>query len=247
MAEAQEKRTDPRLPLILQVEYPDQGRTLRDTTENLSAGGFFIRTERVLAVGERLPLKISFPGLLPPITIEVEVVRHRRAGEGGPPGVAVRVPSDRPEDRRTLARLAASGGEPAGVAARTYRILVVEDNPLVMEMFQYALRRLGTTDGSPLDIQIRFASNGHEALASICEHRPDLLMTDLYMPVMDGFTLVEKMRADPGNAGMPVLVVSAGGDDARHKAQELGVDVFLHKPVQFAELIGTLRLLLGRT
>jgi len=250
MDPGQEKRRDPRVPLVLRVDYPGQEQTLRDTTENLSAGGLFLRTDRELSVGDRLPLQISFPGLLAPVTVEVEVVRRRNPGETGPAGVAVRVPPDRPEERSVLSRLTETvrSATPVPVApepgARRFRILVVEDNPRVVEMYEYALRRLRSSDGS-FDVSVEFAPNGHEALTRLARTPPlDLVMADLYMPVMDGFALVERLRADASTAKLPVLVISAGGADARQRALELGVDVYLQKPVQFADIIGTVRALL---
>jgi uncharacterized protein (TIGR02266 family) len=247
MDPGQEKRTDPRVPLVLRVEYPGHERLVRDATENLSAGGLFVRTERPLSPGERLPLQISFPGLLDPFQVEVEVVRARRPGPEGPAGVAVQVPADRVEDRLALARLtelAGAGGAPEPDAReRPFQILVVEDNHHVIEMYEYALRKLRTAAGA-VKVAVRFAGNGHEALAALAEGPVDLVMADLYMPVMDGFTLVERLRADPGLAGLPIMVISAGGADARQRALDLGVDVYLQKPVQFSDIIGTVRTLL---
>ena len=77
MAHDGEKRRDPRVPLVLRVEYPGAPDAMRDVTEDLSAGGIFIRTTRELPLGARLPLHISFPGLLAPVEVEVEVVRGR--------------------------------------------------------------------------------------------------------------------------------------------------------------------------
>ncbi|HET9553321.1 MAG TPA: TIGR02266 family protein [Anaeromyxobacteraceae bacterium] len=245
MDQGQEKRRDPRVPLVLRVDYPGSERRARDTTENLSASGLFLRTERELAPGDRLPLEISFPGLLAPVSVEVEVVRRRPPGEAGPAGVAVRIPEDRADDRATLMRLAETvqtAASPPG--KRLFRVLVVEDNPHVVEMYEYALRKLRTADGA-IDVTVEFAPNGHEALVRL--GRPpklDLVMADLYMPVMDGFALVEKLRGDPELADLPVMVISAAGAEARLRALDLGVDVYLQKPVQFADLIGTLRALL---
>jgi len=248
MDPGQEKRRDPRVPLVLRVDYPGRESALRDTTENLSAGGIFLRTERELSVGDRLPLQISFPGLLAPVTVEVEVVRRRNPGETGPSGVALRIPADRVGDRAALAHLCeqAQAVPPADVASgpRRYRVLVVEDNPRVVEMYEYALRKLRSAEGA-VDVSVEFASNGHEALTRLSRTpRLDLVMADLYMPVMDGFALVEKLRADPRTVSLPVMVISAGGADARQRALDLGVDVYLQKPVQLADIIGTVRALL---
>src|SRR5512134_2146297 len=97
-----DRRAHPRFPLILAVQYLGAESVL-DYTENLSATGLFIRTEREFSVGERVALVISFPQLLEPVEIQVEVVRMRPATAEAPAGVAVRVPDDRPEDRARLA------------------------------------------------------------------------------------------------------------------------------------------------
>jgi len=246
MANDSEKRRDPRVPLVLRVDYPGENTKVRDVTENLSAGGLFIRTERTLAAGDRVPLQISFPSLLDPVEIEVEVVRGRPAGEIGPAGVAVRVPIDRIDDRHKLASLAEIGrtGIAATRAKRSFRILVVEDNPHVIEMYEYALRKLRDPDGSR-EIAIEYGSNGHEALLRLRRQpRIDLVLADLFMPVMDGFALVERMKADPALLEIPTVVISAGGPDARARAESLGVDVYLQKPVQFTDVIATVRTLL---
>jgi uncharacterized protein (TIGR02266 family) len=251
MAHDREKRRDPRVPLVLRVEYPGAPGSLLDVTENLSAGGLFIRTDRALAEGERVPLMMSFPDLLEPLQVEVEVVRRRPAAPSTPSGVAVKIPFDRVDDRHKLARLAetaragarAAAGPGPGAAKRTYRVLVVEDNAHVLEMYEYALRRLGGADS--VHVAVEYAADGHGALQRLSEPpRVDLVMADLYMPVLDGFTLVERIRGDPALTKTPILVISAGGADARMRALELGVDVYLQKPVQFTDVIGTVRTLL---
>jgi uncharacterized protein (TIGR02266 family) len=243
MARDGEKRRDPRVPLVLRVDYPGSPDAVRDVTENLSVGGLFIRTARVLAEGARVPLQISFPGLLAPLEVEVEVVRRRPPSEGDPGGVAVKVPLDRVDDRHKLAHIVETARAGAAAPARRgYRVLVVEDNPHVVEMYEYALRKLGTGDSG---VKVEYAANGHDALTRLEQPpRINLVMADLYMPVMDGFTLIERMRGDPALLEIPILVISAGAADARARALDLGVDVYLQKPVQFADIIATVRTLL---
>src|SRR5512138_3329350 len=244
MANEPDKRRDPRVPLVLRVEYPGSHQAVRDATENLSAGGLFIRTDRDLREGQRVPLHVGFPGLLEAFEVEVEVVRRREAGPSGPAGVAVKIPPDRVDDRHKLARLAETARTSFGAPRRAYRVLVVEDNDHVVEMYEYALRKL-RAGGGGVDLVVEYAGNGHDALRRLAETpRVDLVMADLYMPVMDGFVLVERMKADPALLEIPVLVISAGGADARSRALALGADVYLQKPVQFADIIATVRTLL---
>jgi CheY-like chemotaxis protein len=174
--------------------------------------------------------------------VEVEVVRRRPPAPGDPGGVAVKIPIDRVDDRHKLARLVETARSGGGQGRRRFRVLVVEDNPHVVEMYEYALRKLGTADRS---LEVEYAVNGHGALLRL-EQPPklDLVMADLYMPVMDGFTLIERMRGDPALMEIPILVVSAASEDARKRAIDLGVDVYLQKPVQFGDIISTVRTLL---
>ncbi|HET6414031.1 MAG TPA: response regulator [Anaeromyxobacter sp.] len=240
-----ERRAHPRFPLILAVQYQGAENVL-DYTENLSAGGLFICTEREFEVGERVALVISFPQLLEPVELVVEVQRRRPGGDGTPAGVAVRVPDDRPGDREKLSRVAV---ELAGVrpSRPAHRVLLVEDNALVASMYAAALRRLSETDNLP-GLAIEVAGDGSAAFYRLL--RPpaiDVLVTDLFMPVLSGITLVEKIRAEPALADLPVVVITSGGEREREQLESLGVSAFLRKPVSYQELAGSVRgLLSGR-
>jgi CheY-like chemotaxis protein len=125
------------------------------------------------------------------------------------------------------------------------RVLIVEDNPHIIEMYSYVLKKLAANDlKGNVPLEVHFAVDGHAALAMLRESAFNLVMTDLYMPVMDGFQLIERMRAEPSLAKIPVVAISAGGQEAREKAMSLGVDVFLKKPVRFAEVMDTVKYLL---
>ena len=239
-----EKRTHPRFPLILAVDYPGAASTVRDYTENLSAGGLFIRTEREFEVGERLSLLISFPELLEPAELEVEVVRMRPGGPSQTPGVAVWIPPDRVEDRRRLERLSAAAAAQAESSRPGYRVLLVEDNSLVAAMYASALRRLAATEGVG-GLAVDVAVDGNEAFARLHAQPPiDLIITDVYMPVMSGFALVEKVRAEPRLRHLPIIVISSAGDEERERVSQLGANFFLQKPVKYQDIVATVRTLL---
>jgi CheY-like chemotaxis protein len=127
---------------------------------------------------------------------------------------------------------------------RTFRLLVVEDSALLFSMYQATFQKLATGDGR-VEVTVEYARDGAEAMARI--GRPpslDLLVADLYMPVMDGFTLVERLRADRAHRRLPIMAISAGGDEARTRALDLGADVFLQKPVRLADMLEAARSLL---
>jgi CheY-like chemotaxis protein len=141
--------------------------------------------------------------------------------------------------------LPAAAERPAPAAARPCRILLVEDNALLQALYERALRRLDAP-GGPVELALEHAHDGVEALARLRGSPPvGLVVTDLYMPVMDGFSLVEQLRSDPALAATPIVAISAGGAEARARALELGVDVYLGKPLRTEELLQAVRALLG--
>jgi uncharacterized protein (TIGR02266 family) len=238
-----DRRAHPRFPLILAVQYAGAESVL-DYTENLSASGLFIRTDRDFELGERVALVVSFPQLLEPVELEVEVVRKRAPRLDAPAGVAVRVPEDRADDRGRLAdiarRIGAARGPEPGL-----RVLLVEDNALVASMYSAALRRLSEADDFP-PLGVEVAGDGAAAYDRLLREPPiDVLVTDVYMPVLSGITLVEKIRAEPALAGLPVVVITSGGERERDVLASLGVALFLRKPVSYQDVAGAIRTLLG--
>lgn len=112
------------------------------------------------------------------------------------------------------------------------RVLVVDDDPLMLRLYELEMAGWG------LDLEVVKANNGFEALIRIGERRPDLLVSDLNMPGMDGFRMIRTLREDSGTAGMNMIVVS-GLDRATIKAMGLPADIpVFPKPVPFGELRG---------
>jgi CheY-like chemotaxis protein len=104
------------------------------------------------------------------------------------------------------------------------QILVVEDDDAIRGLVSEVLR----DDG----YQVREACNGVEALEHIRHERPDLIVLDLMMPVMDGWAFVEECRRKPGCDDVPIVVTSASHDLPRtaDRLRSLGVRTCLAKP-----------------
>jgi two-component system cell cycle response regulator DivK len=105
----------------------------------------------------------------------------------------------------------------------TKRILVVEDQ----EDNRQILRDLLGSAGYDL-IE---AENGEEALAAVSKHRPDLVLMDIQLPIMDGYEATRRLKADPEFKAIPVIVVTSyalSGDEG--KAREAGCDAYVTKP-----------------
>ena len=236
-----EKRTSPRFPLVVGIDYAGEPSTVLDHTENLSGAGLFIRTERDFAVGDRVALVLSLPDLLEPAEVEVEIVRVR---PGLDAGVAVRVPAERSADRQRLERFAQDAAVQAGWLRPSYRVLVVEDNPLVAGMYASAIRRLVARDaeGTLGAVAADIATDGNEAFARLLAQPPvDLVITYLYMPVMTGFELLERIRAEPRLRQLPVVLISSARAEDRERARRLGANAFLQKPASYVDIVGTVR------
>jgi CheY-like chemotaxis protein len=112
-------------------------------------------------------------------------------------------------------------------------ILVVEDVPHILELLEVTLRFKG--------YPVITARNGQEALELIAHEHPALVITDILMPRLDGFTLVHCLRSNPKTADIPIIFLSATYVTPEDKAfaMRLGVARFLEKPVDTEEFLLT--------
>ncbi|GAA4607759.1 two-component system chemotaxis response regulator CheY [Actinoplanes octamycinicus] len=109
-------------------------------------------------------------------------------------------------------------------------ILAVDDEPDL----RFLMRRILTRAGH----QVVEAGNGAIALDVLRKTRPDLVVTDVMMPVMDGIELIDRLRADPATATIPILAVSS------HWHLAAGADAALGKPYDRADLVAAAERLL---
>ena len=117
------------------------------------------------------------------------------------------------------------------------RILVVDDQRANVEMMAGVLRGRGYS--------VFTALNGEQALEQVREVRPDLVVSDILMPGMDGYELCRRLRASSDTALLPVvLVTSLDAQAERIKGLEAGADDFLSKPVNWEELFARVRSLM---
>ena len=114
-------------------------------------------------------------------------------------------------------------------AASRNRVLVADDNA---DMRQYLKRLLKEF------YEVETVSNGAEALDAIRRQMPDLVLSDVMMPVMDGMALLSSIRQDPIMPSMPVILLSArAGEEAQVEGLDTGADDYLIKPFSARELI----------
>ena len=115
-------------------------------------------------------------------------------------------------------------------------ILVVDDEPRYVSLVEINL----TTDG----YQVRTASDGQQAVDSVAEDQPDLLLLDIMMPVMDGFTACERIREF---SSVPIIILTAKGEERdRVRGLDAGADDYIVKPFSAQELLARVRAVLRR-
>jgi CheY-like chemotaxis protein len=110
-------------------------------------------------------------------------------------------------------------------------VLVVDDDAEMVEVMELVLGDAG--------YRVRSARNGKEALEAVAAQRPDLVLLDMLMPVMNGWQCARELRARYGRA-IPILVVTAA-EHARARAEEVGSDGVLSKPFELSLLLRLVR------
>ena len=117
-------------------------------------------------------------------------------------------------------------------------ILIAEDEPSILESLDFILRRAGWSISSVTD--------GDAVLDAVRRLRPRLVVLDVMLPKRSGFDVLKQIRANAELKAMPVLILTAKGQQQdRRTAEELGADGFVTKPYANAEVVGAVRLLLG--
>ncbi|HEX6721557.1 MAG TPA: ATP-binding protein, partial [Burkholderiaceae bacterium] len=136
-----------------------------------------------------------------------------------------------------LAGASAIEAKPAPASARSGRVLVADDNA---DLRLYVQRLLAD------QYEVEAVNDGLAALEAARARRPDVIVTDVMMPRLDGFGLIERLRQDPVLNDIPVLVLSArAGEEARLEGLSRGADDYLVKPFSARELQGRVAVLRG--
>ena len=118
------------------------------------------------------------------------------------------------------------------------RILLVEDHEEIWDFLSRRLRRRGH--------EVTVATDGQQGVERCLAERPDIVLLDMNLPVMDGWTAARTMKATPGGAHAPIIALTAhamSGD--REKALAAGCDDYHPKPIDFSRLLAQIEALVG--
>jgi uncharacterized protein (TIGR02266 family) len=258
-----EARRGGRVEAAFRVRYHSIDQLVVALTHDLSRGGLFMRTGRFLPINAIVRVHLELPEDGGEIAIVCRVVFVRGDAEaqasGKPAGMGVEFLDF---DQARMAQLnafvatrsgarpgaagAGAGDETAGAATaaaaarRRLDIVLVDDDGAIRAPIAAALTARGD--------RVRESEDGLDGLAQCLKQTPDLVLSDLQMPRMDGWTLVRMLRARPSLQRVPVILFSTLADDeARLRGYRLGVDDYIAKPVEIEELVLRVDRVVART
>ncbi len=122
------------------------------------------------------------------------------------------------------------------MAANTKRVLVCDDDPIILRLLEVNLELEG--------YEVLPAHHGEEALEIAIKENPDLVILDIMMPRLDGYETAQRLKKEPATADIPIVFLSAKAQQSDiDKGQEFGVEAYLTKPFdpnELLELVGRL-------
>ena len=115
-------------------------------------------------------------------------------------------------------------------ATMTLKILTIDDSPTIRAMLDSTLTEAG--------FEVYQAENGRDGLGMLGVIRPDIVITDINMSVMGGFTFIREIRQEKRHAGLPILVMTTeGSDEFKQRGRELGATGWITKPFDPDKLV----------
>ncbi len=130
-------------------------------------------------------------------------------------------------------------GYPVIAMSKPPSVLIVDDEPNIVLSLQFLMKKTG--------FEVRTAKDGEEAMAEIARATPDLVLLDVMMPKIDGFSICKQIRANPEWKDMRIIMLTARGRDVeREKGLALGADDYITKPFSTKDAIARVEAVLGR-
>jgi len=226
------------------VPYPQElaGEVLHGNITNMSSNGVFVALDGAIPpLLGRLGLSFDLDDHGPVVATGLVLRRvsqspHALSSTAQPvvTGVGVLFETIALDARQAIARLMRS-------PATEYRSLVVDDSDVMRGLITDALYGLKLANS----IAITEARNGVEALKILSEEQFDIVITDLHMPELDGFKLVQQIRNNSAAASVPILIITTDiNKETQERVMALGADAFLKKPVRKNQITEAVRDLL---
>lgn len=232
------RRAEPRVAAAFRVKYETLNELVTAYTGDVSRGGLYVKTTKYLPMGAVVRIHLKLPGEGPELRAVARVAyvldkeeadKHGRSPGMGMEFLDVGGAPLADEIARYIARENPEVELPPPPAGMSSRVLVVDDDVWHRERAAQLMREAGH--------DVVTADNGVKALGLALQLAPDIILTDVQMPVMDGWQLVRMLRARPTLSQIPVVFVTAlDSDEQRLQGYRLGVDDYIAKPFNDDEL-----------
>jgi CheY-like chemotaxis protein len=233
--------------LLLRAEIRSANESLISYARELTRDSIFVVTDWRPPLFTEVRLRISFPSLVDPVEVPARVTQYRSAaGVGSPAGIHLAFSFGDPSDQRAIDAIVdhLASQLPVKPRERVYRVLLVEDNAFIRDMFAYGIAKFFSQQRG--SVEFEHAPDARAGWEKLGEHGYDLVIVDYYLPAEDGATFIARLRQDPRFMKAPVVAISVGGNDARDATISAGADLFLDKPVVLRDLFRTLQVLSQR-
>jgi DNA-binding response OmpR family regulator len=225
-----ERRNEPRVEASLRVQFESLDELVIAYTADISQGGLFISTRDFVPVGSFVSVDLELPDGVTVRTI-ARVAHHVDEEERAGMGMELVETKSGGLVDQLGGYLNVMLGDAQHLPSRDApcRVLIVDDDESCREQVATVMRKRNH--------QVELAENGLLALGAVLRDPPDLIITDVQMPVMDGWNFLRVLRARPSVAHIPVVFLTMlSGEEERLKGYKLGVDDYINKPFLFEEL-----------
>lgn len=228
------RRREPRIALVLSASI--NGSSPHHRTSDVSERGASFVAQDTLPLGTPVEVDIAFPGLLAPLRLK-GIVRWIK------PAASFGVEWLEPiSDPVLLAILRQADSELRVVTTMTgrptYRILVADDNKHATGMVSRSLTHHADQERG-VHLEVIESNDGRLTWERLQERDIDLLFVERYLPVIDGITLLNRIRTTPGLRALPVIMCSTGKTDTAITSRAGGADLFVAKPFRLMDILET--------
>ena len=241
-----EQRKGQRFAARIKVRFRSVDELVTAYTEDVSRGGLYVTSSQQLAPGTDVQLSLELPDGAAPALVPARVAyalnEEEARAQGRSPGMGMQFLEEHvaPLAERIAAFLSKTIGSGEYERPEPVRALVVDDSEVSRKAIVGALESFGH--------QVVAAEHGLDALGKAMKDPPDVVLTDVAMPVMDGWQLLRLLRARDTTRNVPVIFLTAlDTEEDRIKGYELGVDDFVAKPFAPDELAARVVRIVMRT
>lgn len=245
-----DRRRTPRFAARIKVSFQSVDDLVTAYTADLSRGGLYVAASVQLPPGTEVQLSLELADGSAPARIPARVAYvlgpQQAAAQGRQPGMGMQFRDvDTEELGRRIAAYLSSSVEPSPKPREEEKteeplhVLVVEDSAIQRGRVVGALRGAGH--------RVTTAEHGLEGLGKALKEPPDVVLTDVNMPVMDGWQLLRLLRAREATKNVPVVFLTTlGSEQDRLRGYEAGVDDYMAKPFLEEELVARVRRVVSR-